>query len=598
MLPNKNIESAREEGLYYPTRVQRASVYIRLALIELTSENFDNAKTNFQNAIALGSFNLVHKELVNFLAPAEKNIHLGQSAVEQADINQAEFYFNEAEKHFDKAMRIFPVATGINHRLANFYITRAQAAMHYKNFLGAETYFERARSMGLDNVDVKFNLAKALFSSGKFAQACKMCKELLKSLSGAHSNPKKEIQALYVDSLKASAAVKWKFQYFDEAIKLYRKAFKLDESCHDLLVTQIKAYTDQFIAKLLVDKDFQEAKDQKQYLFNTIKQISIPFLVPYLWRLSLRKESALGEIFWAARGMTMPSLISGTLAKIVAELNDYEKKGEELAGKKNPVYSFHTRFQLDPTNENLYRSRANSAIDKNNHLSAIADFSRLIVLYPTHQLYHSRGKCYVELGEKENALADFYKAIELGSDDKSVYTDHLQLLKSLERKSESQLIESLMDIVFNEELETKKDKKRFVFNKVKQLPSKQALPLLQWIQNKQTILGAILWEKETGLFSHQSSLEHGILKEIVDEIARLQENLIQEASTNSIDQFEIECDESKSVESTTPKKKSSYFGSGITLVFGNKVQVPNDKVVPAKKATSAIPGLRNSNDDL
>ena len=90
--------------------------------------------------------------------------------------------------------------------------------------------------------------------------------------------------------------------------------------------------------------------------------------------------------------------------------------------------------------------------DKNDLLSAIADFDEVIRLEPQDaDAYYSRGLSYATQGNKINALKDFQKASELNPKDAKIQASLMGILKRLGREEDAKRQERIArDLIQNE----------------------------------------------------------------------------------------------------------------------------------------------------
>lgn len=297
------------------------------------------------------------------------------------------------------------------------------------------------------------------------------------------------------------------------------------------LVTSLRKYADATIDRLLSDEKFKTTKKDKEYLFEQLKSLS-PDIKIYLLRQALDPETQLGKVFWRPRGVgsmvTQPSLSSGTLQKIQAEISAFEN-ANGYGHRSLYSMSIDEKIKIEPLNAGCYIHRANSTLkmlpkandgiyDQEQINLILEDLNRSIIAEPNkHHGYYNRAYIYTLMEDNLSALNDINKAIALNPEGKANYELKINVLSSLYRFDEAALIKQVMTIGFAKELETAKDQKRFVFDQIKMHSDKKKLALLQQAMDRETILGAIIW---TGL-DPVADLNKGIIKEIKEEIAKL-----------------------------------------------------------------------------
>ena len=71
-------------------------------------------------------------------------------------------------------------------------------------------------------------------------------------------------------------------------------------------------------------------------------------------------------------------------------------------------------LKLNPNNALAYYGRGTAYYGLRQYKLAIQDLNKALSLLEHPIIYHNRGLCYQELGDKKKAQADFAKAKELG----------------------------------------------------------------------------------------------------------------------------------------------------------------------------------------
>lgn len=99
----------------------------------------------------------------------------------------------------------------------------------------------------------------------------------------------------------------------------------------------------------------------------------------------------------------------------------YHNKGialNILGDYDNAILCFNEALRIEPTAESASR-RATAYVHKGDNQRALADYAYALVLEPTNWMVHSnRGTLHYTMGDMDEALTDFDKAIELGAQTK------------------------------------------------------------------------------------------------------------------------------------------------------------------------------------
>lgn len=513
---------------------------------------------------------------------ADCYVEYGQAILAKQDLGQACNYFEAASKWFQLALIADPRNKSIKLKFSNLLMIHGQILLKLQRFFSAEEKFQRIAGFRLASVDSRFGLAKALSGqtkgTGKYDLALASYRELLaEELSDSQ---RQEITASYVDFLKSCADDFWVgFLHGTKVEELYnrsiaidfeRQAFDLDELNVDALIHKIAAHAATLAENLSACISDIRHKEQKDFLLNEIKKLFPTMQTILLRQYVLQENTNLGGIFWRKDGSKAPSLEKGRLKKAKSILDKLTDSMRHLDPN-----DFTALLQADPTNPDTYYRRGLERLKAGQYVAATLDFDRTILLesHVAWRGYYSRAKCYLALGKQEEALADFQKAIELRADDQWVYIDYRGALIDSGNKIEAELMAHILEIA--NELEAQKDKKRYVLNRIKQLPKDEALLLLLKIKNNQTILGAVMWAKENG---EKPSLDKGILNEVVNTIADLQ--LSEEDKEKKLE-----------AEWASKKEKKSLLGGSFSSLFREKQKV--DAVTANPKPI----GLKNNNSD-
>lgn len=304
-----------------------------------------------------------------------------------------------------------------------------------------------------------------------------------------------------------------------------------------LLIDCLKEYAEITIQDFLQDKEFLSKENNKERLLSLIKDQASPPVKIFLLRQALRQETPLGKVMWAKRGGMMgkdPSLSSGTLSEITKEIARLESSHFYTA---IPVSS---KLVHEPLNPEFHLANLKEILEKitlskgglSDYQVAIHGYTKAIYLDSERGDWYLK-RCQLRLSmlrkfysnnaqaERELALSDIEMAINLSTlPIKEYYEIKCDLLFQLGRQGESdelrkefQLIWSDNGIPFN----NAKDKKQFVLNEIKNIPSiEDRLMMLEKALDSQTLLGSIICE---GLPS--ADAKKGIVQAIKDEISKL-----------------------------------------------------------------------------
>ncbi len=122
-----------------------------------------------------------------------------------------------------------------------------------------------------------------------------------------------------------------------------------------------------------------------------------------------------------------------------------------LTNYSEAIYDFNQSIELDPNNDSAYTARGKAKIfSKDDFKGAILDFNEAIKLNPNNALaYSHRGSAKQFISDKNGAISDLKKAIELG------YKDAIELLNEvLETNQEAfSLMTSGMEKLYNGNLQ-------------------------------------------------------------------------------------------------------------------------------------------------
>jgi tetratricopeptide (TPR) repeat protein len=96
---------------------------------------------------------------------------------------------------------------------------------------------------------------------------------------------------------------------------------------------------------------------------------------------------------------------------------DYYEKGTDLAAEGDydgAIEVFNKGLEEHPDNFGILDRRAYAYCDKGETEKALADFTRMVTLYPEKRTgWNARGNLYDEIGEYDKAIADFTQCIPL-----------------------------------------------------------------------------------------------------------------------------------------------------------------------------------------
>lgn len=285
--------------------------------------------------------------------------------------------------------------------------------------------------------------------------------------------------------------------------------------------------------------------DRKKEALNKILPLPHP-LKMLLLRRALQKGNPLGDLMWEKKGLTEPSLTSGTLEQIKKVLDSstsgyaYQTPAgiKSLWGNdsKNVITVLTDQMQeiqfSDITFPIYYLERGKAYKALGDLKSAIVDLTRAIAIEPNNpEAYFKRADAYFRLGNKEEALADYKKFTDLtisdfmkihdhsieGQDQVIAYEKQINILKHLGKDIDFKLLELVYQLAKDEKLNTSTNRAHYLIDRIKLLDSPtDKLHLLYQILDPASLLGTIALEGK-------KKLDSKIIKKIQIEIDFLQE---------------------------------------------------------------------------
>lgn len=453
-------------------------------------------------------------------------------------------------------------------------------------FVKAKDYYTQALEIDPNNIEARINLAQIMFVNFKDYESALAHYKLFHQ-----QNKDSELSKEYPNKLKEYAFIlMMDFNDFEKAIQQIELAIKSHTSQVYLtaLIECLNIYADGVIAYLIssVKNKDDIAKTITSDLF--YKGVS-KYLMPHILRRGLAKGNPLGDIMWEKRGTSEPSIESGNLKKLNKKLNTVVNY---VADENTSVEELNKLIKLDPTNPELYKHLGNNyfynetlkkgyeELRETSIKYALSYYSQFIMLSPNDSFgFLQISRCLYALGNFQKSLEYIDEAIAKDPLNKSHYLLKIQILDSLNRSNEAGIIKKVLEIGFADELDKQKNKKKFLFEQVCSLPPSQRLPLLKMITDKETILGIYMWMKE-GIFD-KPSLQSGILKEVQDEIDRLEPP--KKDKVQAIDQPAIPV--------TSPAKinRFSIFDTDFSLHEDNE----NNNKLSTKEVKTSVSGNHN-----